>query len=94
MLDTGSHLTQLCLITADTPWVGALYTRLYVPAMTGLTESQDDSNIRNHMTPNRMAVMDASAQPIHRLEAQAMARTLLIALTTRRSCSRLGMASI
>ncbi|WP_199519202.1 DUF2345 domain-containing protein, partial [Psychrobacter sp. bablab_jr012] len=71
MLDAGSHLTQLRLINADTPWVGALYTKPYVPAVTGLTEAQDDSDSRNHMTPTRMAVMDASAQPIHRLEAQA-----------------------
>ena len=70
-LESGSHLTQLRLITADTPWVGSLYSRQSLPAMTGITEAQSDSDSRNHMTPTKNYLLDAPAQAINRLEAQA-----------------------
>ncbi len=70
-LDSGSHLTQLRLITADTPWVGALYSRQSLPAMTGITDSQSDSDSHNHMTPTKSYLLDAPAQAINKLEAQA-----------------------
>ncbi len=70
-LDSGSHLTQLRLITADTPWVSSFYSRQSLPAMTGITESQSDSDSRNHLTPTKLYVLDAPAQVINRLEAQA-----------------------
>lgn len=70
-LESGSHLTQLRLITADTPWVGPLYSRRALPPMTGITETQSDSDSRNHMTPTKSYLLDSGAQAIHRLEAQA-----------------------
>ena len=70
-LDSGSHLTQLRLISADTPWVGALYSRQSLPPMTGITETQSDTDSRNHMTPTKLYVLDSPAQPINRTEAQA-----------------------
>ena len=70
-LASGIHLTQLCLITADTPWVGHLYSRHALPPMTGITEAQSDIDSRNHMTPTRSYLLDSPAQPINRLEAQA-----------------------
>lgn len=70
-LKAGTHLTQLRLITADTPWVGALYSRQALPPMTGLTDSQSDTDSRNHMTPTRHYLLDSPAQSINRLEAQA-----------------------
>ena len=70
-LEAGIHLTQLRLITADTPWVGSLYSRQSLPAMTGITEAQSDIDSRNHMTPTRSYLLDSPAQPINRLEAQA-----------------------
>ncbi|MGP5542264.1 DUF2345 domain-containing protein [Psychrobacter celer] len=70
-LKAGTHLTQLRLITADTPWVGALYSRQALPPATGLTDSQSDTDSRNHMTPTRHYLLDSPAQPINRLEAQA-----------------------
>ena len=70
-LDSGSHLTQLRLISADTPWVGALYSRQSLPPMTGITETQSDTDSRNHMTPTKLYVLDAPAQAINRTEAQA-----------------------
>ncbi|WP_435950783.1 DUF2345 domain-containing protein [Psychrobacter sp. DM8] len=39
--------------------------------MTGITESQSDSDSRNHMTPTKPYLLDAPAQPINRLETQA-----------------------
>ena len=70
-LEAGIHLTQLSLITADTPWVGPLYSRQALPPMTGITEAQSDTDSRNHMTPTKLYVLDAPAQAINRLEAQA-----------------------
>ncbi|OXL23575.1 DUF2345 domain-containing protein [Psychrobacter sp. DAB_AL32B] len=70
-LEAGIHLTQLRLITADTPWVGLLYSRRALPPMTGITDSQSDTDSRNHMTPTRSYLLDSPAQPINRLEAQA-----------------------
>lgn len=70
-LDSGSHLTQLRLITADIPWVGAFYSKQALPPMTGITEAQSDSDSRNHMTPTKNYLLDAPAQAINRLEAQA-----------------------
>lgn len=70
-LEAGSHLTQLRLITADTPWVGSFYSRRALPPMTGITETQSDNDSRNHMTPTKSYLLDHSAQPINRLEAQA-----------------------
>ena len=70
-LDSGSHLTQLKLIHADIPWVGALYSRQSLPAMTGITEAQSENDSRNHMTPTKLYILDAPAQAINRLEAQA-----------------------
>lgn len=70
-LEAGSHLTQLRLITADTPWVGPMYNRQVLPPMTGITEAQSDTDSRDHMTPTKLFILDAPAQPIHRLEAQA-----------------------
>ena len=70
-LEAGIHLTQLRLITADTPWVGSLYSRQSLPAMTGITEAQSDIDSRNHMTPTKSYLLDSPAQPINRLEAQA-----------------------
>ncbi|MEN6668943.1 DUF2345 domain-containing protein [Psychrobacter sp. B38] len=70
-LEAGSHLTQLRLITADTPWVGSFYSRHALPPMTGITETQSDGDSRNHMTPTKSYLLDHAAQPINRLEAQA-----------------------
>ncbi|WP_201597125.1 DUF2345 domain-containing protein [Psychrobacter vallis] len=70
-LESGSHLTQLRLITADTPWVGSLYSKHALPPMTGITETQSDADSRNHMTPTKSHLLDHPAQPINRLEAQA-----------------------
>ncbi|WP_299185292.1 DUF2345 domain-containing protein [uncultured Psychrobacter sp.] len=70
-LKAGTHLTQLRLITADTPWVGALYSRQVLPPMTGIADSQSDTDSRNHMTPTRHYLLDSPAQSINRLEAQA-----------------------
>ena len=70
-LASGSHLTQLRLIHADTPWVGSHYSRQSLPPMTGITEIQSDSDSRNHMTPTKLYVLDAPAQAINRTEAQA-----------------------
>ncbi|MGP5203030.1 DUF2345 domain-containing protein [Psychrobacter aquimaris] len=70
-LEAGIHLTQLRLITADTPWVGHLYSRHALPPMTGITEMQNEMDSRNHMTPTRSYLLDSPAQPINRLEAQA-----------------------
>lgn len=70
-LAAGIHLTQLRLITADTPWVGSLYSRRSLPPMTGITEAQSDIDSRNHMTPTRSYLLDSPSQPINRLEAQA-----------------------
>lgn len=70
-LNPGTHLTQLTLITADTPWVGAFYSRRSLPPMTGITEPQSDGDSRDHMTPTRLALFDTPAQSIHRMEAQA-----------------------
>ena len=70
-LESGSHLTQLRLITADTPWVSSFYSRRALPPMTGITETQSDSDSRNHMTPTKSYLLDHTAQPINRLEAQA-----------------------
>ena len=70
-LAAGIHLTQLRLITADTPWVGHLYSRHAIPPMTGITEMQNEMDSRNHMTPTRSYLLDSPAQPINRLEAQA-----------------------
>lgn len=70
-LESGSHLTQLRLITADTPWVSSFYSRRALPPMTGITETQSDSDSRNHMTPTKSHLLDHAAQPINRLEAQA-----------------------
>lgn len=70
-LDSGSHLTQLRLISADTPWVGAFYSKRALPAMTGITATQSDTDSRNHMTPTRLYMLDSQAQAINRLEAQA-----------------------
>ena len=70
-LEAGIHLTQLRLITADTLWVGHLYSRQTLPPMTGITEAQSDIDSRNHMTPTRSYLLDNPAQPINRLEAQA-----------------------
>ena len=70
-LAAGIHLTQLRLITADTPWVGHLYSRHALPPMTGITEMQNEMDSRNHMTPTRSYLLDSPAQPINRLETQA-----------------------
>ena len=70
-LEAGSHLTQLRLILADTPWVGPMYSRQSLPPMTGITEAQSDTDSRDHMTPTKLFILDTPAQPIHRLEAQA-----------------------
>ena len=70
-LEAGSHLTQLRLIHADTPWVGSQYSRQSLPPMTGITEEQSDTDSRNHMTPTKLYVLDAPAQAINKLEAQA-----------------------
>ena len=70
-LEAGIHLTQLRLITADTPWVGPSYSRRALPPMTGITDSQSDTDSRNHMTPTKSYLLDSPAQPINRLEAQA-----------------------
>ena len=70
-LAAGIHLTQLRLITADTSWVGHLYSRHALPPMTGITEMQNEMDSRNHMTPTRSYLLDSPAQPISRLEAQA-----------------------
>ncbi|MBE0444519.1 DUF2345 domain-containing protein [Psychrobacter sp. FME5] len=70
-LESGIHLTQLRLITADTPWVSPLYSRRALPPMTGITNSQSDTDSRNHMTPTKNYLLDSPAQPISRLEAQA-----------------------
>ncbi|MGP9637856.1 DUF2345 domain-containing protein [Psychrobacter sp. AOP3-A1-26] len=70
-LEAGIHLTQLCLITADTPWVSPLYSRRALPPMTGITDSQSDTDSRNHLTPTKNYLLDSPAQPISRLEAQA-----------------------
>ena len=70
-LAAGIHLTQLRLITADTPWVGHLYSRHALPPMTGITEMQNEMDSRNHMTPTRSYLLDSPAQPINRIEAQA-----------------------
>ena len=70
-LASGIHLTQLRLITADTLWVGHLYSRQTLPPMTGITEAQSDIDSRNHMTPTRSYLLDSPSQPINRLEAQA-----------------------
>ncbi|MEN2751481.1 DUF2345 domain-containing protein [Psychrobacter sp. FBL11] len=70
-LEAGIHLTQLRLITTDTPWVGALYSRQALPPMTGIADSQSDTDSRNHMTPTRNYLLDSPAQSINRLEAQA-----------------------
>jgi len=39
--------------------------------MTGITETQSDSDSRNYMTPTKSYLLDHTAQPINRLEAQA-----------------------
>lgn len=70
-LESGSHLTQLKLISADTPWVGSQYSKQSLPPMTGITEAQSDVDSRNHMTPTKLYVLDAPAQAINRTEAQA-----------------------
>ncbi|MCG3871533.1 DUF2345 domain-containing protein [Psychrobacter sp. Ps7] len=70
-LASGIHLTQLRLITADTLWVGHLYSRQTLPPMTGITEAQSDIDSRNHMTLTRSLLLDSPSQPINRLEAQA-----------------------
>ncbi|MGP9689176.1 DUF2345 domain-containing protein [Psychrobacter sp. AOP22-C1-C5] len=70
-LEAGSHLTQLRLITADTPWVGSFYSKRALPPMTGITATQSDSDSRNHMMPTKNYLLDSPAQPINRLEAQA-----------------------
>ncbi len=70
-LESGSHLTQLRLITVDTPWVGSLYSKHALPPMTGITETQSDVDSRNHMTPTKSHLLDHPAQPINRIEAQA-----------------------
>lgn len=70
-LASGSHLTQLRLLTLDTPWVGSFYSRRALPPMTGITETQSDVDSRNHMTPTKSYLLDHPAQPINRLEAQA-----------------------
>ena len=70
-LEAGTHLTQLRLITADTPWVGQLYSRRALPPMTGITEMQNEIDSRNHMTPTKSYLLDSPAQAINRLEAQA-----------------------
>ncbi|MGM8887948.1 hypothetical protein ACS8FD_18630, partial [Psychrobacter sp. 1U2] len=70
-LEAGIHLTQLRLITTDTPWVGPLYSRQVLPPMTGIADSQSDTDSRNHMTPTRNYLLDSPAQSINRLEAQA-----------------------
>ncbi|MGP9715567.1 DUF2345 domain-containing protein [Psychrobacter sp. AOP22-C1-22] len=70
-LESGIHLTQLRLITADISWVGPLYSRHALPPMTGITDSQSDTDSRNHMTPTKNYLLDSPAQPISRLEAQA-----------------------
>lgn len=70
-LDAGSHLTQLTLISAATPWVGHLYSRNVLPPMTGITGMQSDSDSRNHITPTNSYLLDNPAQAINRLEAQA-----------------------
>ncbi len=69
-LDAGSHLTQLTLISADTPWVGQLYSRNVLPPMTGITGMQSDGDSRNHMTPTHSYLLDNLAQAINRIEAQ------------------------
>nr|WP_317200885.1 DUF2345 domain-containing protein [uncultured Psychrobacter sp.] len=70
-LESGRHLTQLTLLTVDTPWVGSHYSKQVLPPMTGITESQSDSDSRNHMTPTKPYLLDAPAQAINRLETQA-----------------------
>ena len=70
-LASGSHLTQLRLLTPDTPWVGSFYSRRALPPMTGITETQSDVDSRNHMTPTKSYLLDHPAQPINQLEAQA-----------------------
>ena len=70
-LEAGIHLTQLRLITADTPWVGSLYSKRVLPPMTGITDAQSDTDSRNHMTPTKSYLLDSPAQPINRTEAQA-----------------------
>ncbi|MBE0405578.1 DUF2345 domain-containing protein [Psychrobacter sp. AOP22-C1-22] len=70
-LESGIHLTQLRLITADISWVGPLYSRHALPPMTGITDSQSDTDSRNHMTPTKNYLLDSPAQSISRLEAQA-----------------------
>ncbi|MBH0065010.1 DUF2345 domain-containing protein [Psychrobacter sp. SZ93C1] len=70
-LESGIHLTQLRLITTDTPWVGGLYSKRVLPPMTGITDAQSDTDSRNHMTPTKSYLLDSPAQPINRLEAQA-----------------------
>ena len=70
-LEAGIHLTQLRLITADTPWVGSLYSKRVLPPMTGITDDPSDTDSRNHMTPTKSYLLDSPAQPINRLEAQA-----------------------
>ena len=70
-LEAGIHLTQLRLITAGTPWVGPLYSKHALPPMTGITDSQSDTDSRNHMTPTKNYLIDSPAQAINRLEAQA-----------------------
>ncbi|AMN66984.1 DUF2345 domain-containing protein [Psychrobacter sp. P11G5] len=70
-LEAGIHLTQLRLITTDTPWVGPLYSRQVLPPMTGITDAQSDADSRNHMTPTRNYLLDSPTQSINRLEAQA-----------------------
>jgi uncharacterized protein (DUF2345 family) len=39
--------------------------------MTGITDSQSDTDSRNHMTPTKSYLLDSPAQPINHLEAQA-----------------------
>ncbi|MGP9513839.1 hypothetical protein ACT3RN_14795, partial [Psychrobacter sp. AOP5-GZ1-6] len=70
-LEAGIHLTQLRLITADTPWVGSLYSKRVLPPMTGITDDQSDTDSRNHMTPTKSYLLDSPAQPINRTETQA-----------------------
>ncbi|MGP9638055.1 DUF2345 domain-containing protein [Psychrobacter sp. AOP3-A1-26] len=70
-LESGIHLTQLRLITADISWVGPLYSRHALPPMTGITDSQSDTDSRNHLTPTKNYLLDSPAQSISRLEAQA-----------------------
>ncbi|MGO2562168.1 hypothetical protein, partial [Psychrobacter sp.] len=57
-LEAGIHLTQLRLITADTPWVGSLYSKRVLPPMTGITYDQSDTDSRNHMTPTKSYLLD------------------------------------